>query len=405
MQNELEKLFLKTKPLSKMVKEATVVVDTNVLLSAYQTKDKTFEVILKVLEKLSSERRLKLPSHVIWEFSKNRPERIKDIAGYLWDFIKSVDYIYNPRIPKNLEEILPAINVLDVKEVGAVIQSQENVKKKLNEVKEIGVTFKKELQALALKLNDYLDDDPILSKYREIIEKSFYEDGKLSESELEKLGNERFKKNIPPGFRDKEKGINKFGDLAIWLQICALNDDVIFITFDNKDDWVYKDNKKNVLGARRELVQEFYEKTKGKTLKILHPSNFIDLYTEGEVSTDVTDELKAYNYSGGLLTVPTGSGKTNRFINAMLTLRQQEENDLVADCSKYEQEILRMLELIHLDFEGAQIYLELKTKYDILKKSKPQDLTELKGYLEDLIKFYDGLKFIYQIYFNLDEEI
>ena len=54
--------------------------------------------------------------------------------------------------------------------------------------------------------------------------------------------------------------MNKYGDLIVWLQICELKEDIVFITFDNKEDWVYKDNKGNVLGARRELVQEYYEK-------------------------------------------------------------------------------------------------------------------------------------------------
>ncbi|OPA39691.1 hypothetical protein BHL07_14535 [Bacillus cereus] len=295
MQNELEKLFLKTKHIDEMVKTAKVVVDTNVLLSAYQTKSVTFEAILTMLEELAEAERLKIPSHVIWEFNENRPERIKDIACNLQDFIGSLEKISNIPTPKKLNEILPAIDVLETSHIGEVVQSQEILREKLKEIRKVGTDFKAELQNLVSKISNYLDDDPILFKYKKILEKAYYEGEEIKESKLEDLGKKRFKDNTPPGFRDKEKGINKYGDLIIWLQICEINDDVIFITFDNKDDWVYKDNKKNVLGARRELVKEFYVKTSGKTLKILHPSDFIEIYTEGKVSSEVTDELKDYN--------------------------------------------------------------------------------------------------------------
>ncbi|MEM5633798.1 PIN-like domain-containing protein [Bacillus cereus] len=307
MQNELEKLFLETKHIDKMIKTAKVVVDTNVLLSAYQTKPVTFKAILKMLEELAEAKRLKIPSHVIWEFNENRPERIKDIACNLQDFIGSLEKISNITTPKKLNEILPAIDVLETSHIGEVVQSQEILREKLKEIRKVGTDFKAELQNLVSKMSNYLDDDPILFKYKEILEKAYYEGEEINESRLEELGKQRFKENIPPGFRDKAKGLNKYGDLIIWLQICQIKDDVIFITFDNKDDWVYTDNKKNVLGAKRELVQEFYKKTDGKTLKILHPSNFIDLYTEGKVSTDVTDELREYK---SFVTMPAGSGKT-----------------------------------------------------------------------------------------------
>lgn len=295
MQNELEELFLKTKHIDEIIKTAKVVVDTNVLLSAYQTKSVTFEAILTMLEELAEAERLKIPSHVIWEFNENRPERIKDIACNLQDFIGSLERISNIPTPKKLNEILPAIDVLETSHIGEVVQSQEILREKLKEIRKVGTDFKVELQNLVSKISNYLDDDPILFKYKKILEKAYYKGGEIKEPKLEELGKQRFKDNTPPGFRDKEKGINKYGDLIIWLQICEIKDDVIFITFDNKDDWVYKDNKKNVLGARRELVKEFYAKTSGNTLKILHPSDFIEIYTEGKVSSEVTDELKDYN--------------------------------------------------------------------------------------------------------------
>lgn len=402
MQNELEKLFLETKHIDKMIKTAKVVVDTNVLLSAYQTKPVTFKAILKMLEELAEAKRLKIPSHVIWEFNENRPERIKDIACNLQDFIGSLEKISNITTPKKLNEILPAIDVLETSHIGEVVQSQEILREKLKEIRKVGTDFKAELQSLVSKMSNYLDDDPILFKYKEILEKAYYEGEEINESRLEELGKQRFKENIPPGFRDKAKGLNKYGDLIIWLQICQIKDDVIFITFDNKDDWVYTDNKKNVLGAKRELVQEFYKKTDGKTLKILHPSNFIDLYTEGKVSTDVTDELREYK---SFVTMPAGSGKTAAIWGrAFSSIRKQEIDKLKEDCFYYEHEIHGYLELIRKSSAEEHTYSELNMQFELLRKEDLMTLPELEKYLKELIGFYEDIRYIYLKYFNQDEE-
>ncbi|MCU5582506.1 PIN-like domain-containing protein [Bacillus toyonensis] len=298
MQNELEKLFIKTKPLNEMIKDATVVVDTNVLLSAYQTKPVTFDTILNILQELVNEKRLKIPSHVVREFNENRPNRIKEITNELQQFINTVEGIKNTQPPKNLNKILPAIDVLEDSHNEKVIELQQEFNKQLNVLKEQGNKFKEELSALVLKLSDYMDNDPILLKYETIIRESYYDsDVIFDEKKLEEEGKRRFEKNIPPGFRDKAKKMNKYGDLIVWLQICELKEDIVFITFDNKEDWVYKDNKGNVLGARRELVQEYYEKSSGKTFKILHPGKFIEAYTNENLDKEVKEDLEDYDFN------------------------------------------------------------------------------------------------------------
>ncbi|WP_161520501.1 PIN-like domain-containing protein [Bacillus cereus] len=298
MKNELEKLFIKTKTLDEMIKSATVVVDTNVLLSAYQTKPVTFDTILHILQELVDKERLKIPSHVVREFNENRPNRIKEITNELQQFINTIDGIKNTQPPKKLNKILPAIDVLEDSHNEKVIELQQEFNKQLNVLKEQGNAFKEELSALVLKLSDYMDNDPILLKYETIIRESYFDsDVELTEKELEEEGKKRFEKNIPPGFRDKTKTMNKYGDLILWLQICELKEDIVFITFDNKEDWVYKDNKGNVLGARRELVQEYYEKSGGKTVKVLHPGKFIEAYTNENLDKEVKEDLEDYDFN------------------------------------------------------------------------------------------------------------
>jgi len=65
------------------------------------------------------------------------------------------------------------------------------------------------------------------------------------DNELKKVageGEDRYKKNIPPGFRDAKKGDEKYGDLIIWKQILDYAKNVkpsgiIYVTDDGKEDW------------------------------------------------------------------------------------------------------------------------------------------------------------------------
>ncbi|MCU5120192.1 PIN-like domain-containing protein [Bacillus cereus] len=353
MQNELEKLFIKTKPLGEMIKGATVIVDTNVLLSSYQTKPVTFDTMLNILQELVDKERLRIPSHVVREFQENRPNRIKEIANELQQFINTIDGIKNTQPPKKLNKILPAIDVLEDSHTEKLIELQQEFNAQINILKEKGNAFKDELSVLVLKLSDYMDNDPILLKYENIIKESYFDSPMLfNENELEKEGERRFEQNIPPGFRDKTKTINKYGDLILWLQICELKEDIVFITFDNKEDWVYKDSKGNVLGARRELVQEYYEKSGGKTIKILHPAKFVELYTQGHVNSEVTEELNEYKYM------------TSIFKDGLLL---QEQDDLGMEHSLNKNGQLDVFD--YIEQTEAKEVLHLKRKIKQLEKT------------------------------------
>lgn len=298
MQNELEKLFIKIKPLDEMIKNAKIVVDTNVLLSAYQTKSVTFKFILEILEDLAGSGRLKIPAHVIGEFNEKRPDLIKDIADELQQYINNINKIKNTAPPKNLNKILPAIDVLENSYNEKVLGLQKDFNKQLQTLKEQGDKFKEELNLLVLKLCQYMDDDPILKKYEKIIKTSYFKpEFELDEESIKKEGERRFKEKIPPGFKDDKKENNKYGDLIIWLQMCELKEDIIFITFDNKSDWIYKDSDKNILGAKRSLVEEYYEKSGGKSFKILHPGDFGELYSKGKVTSEVKEDMDDYTFN------------------------------------------------------------------------------------------------------------
>jgi hypothetical protein len=112
-------------------------------------------------------------------------------------------------------------------------------------------------------------------------------------------GNARYEHRLPPGFRDGEKELNRFGDLIIWYEIleksaCSVAEfpKVLFVTNDEKLDWVYapKMRIETVRGVRKvvansrpeikladpRLVSEFQHRTGHSNFEICSLSTLIE---------------------------------------------------------------------------------------------------------------------------------
>ncbi|WP_074596260.1 PIN-like domain-containing protein [Bacillus cereus] len=290
MSQSYSSLFIDVKTLEEIKSTATIVIDTNVLLMGYQKKNVTFESVLTVLKQLSDEERLKIPAHVIKEFAKNRPGKITEMAQKIHNVVSNLPNAKTNQHPLN--EVIPALPILEEYH-SSIITLEEKYNNCIAELKQARNEYVNGLKNLQQMLGNYIDHDLILKSYKEIIEKSYLEsDGLMDEEELEKEWKRRIDNNIPPGYMDKNKQSNKYGDLIVWNHICQIKNDVIFVTADVKGDWVHTANDE-VLGARRELVEEFYlrEQAKGHTFKILSPLQFITLFSGEEVGQEVKDDL------------------------------------------------------------------------------------------------------------------
>ncbi|PFQ19928.1 PIN-like domain-containing protein [Bacillus cereus] len=307
MSESYSNLFIKVKTLEEIKSTALVVIDTNVLLMGYQWKNLTFESVLKVLEQLSNERRLKIPSHIIREFAKNRPGKIEEMHRQIHTVMSTLEKSSNNG--KSLKEAIPALSIVE-REHSDVIGLEENYNKCIKELNKARKEYVAGLQRLQQTLSGYIDHDPILNSYKEIIENGYFSPGGLMDEELlEKEWKNRIDNNIPPGYKDKTKKENPYGDLIVWDHICKMKNDVIFVTADVKGDWVHTANDV-VMGARRELVEEFYSKTKGKTFKILTPVQFISVYSGDDLTADIKNDLGS---NSNVI-----SNLANNFINEMI---------------------------------------------------------------------------------------
>lgn len=81
MKNNLNNLYIHIKKLNDIFNEALIVVDTNVLLMAYQWRDTTFKKVFEILEELSKEGRLIISAQVLKEFANKRPQTIRDLSN------------------------------------------------------------------------------------------------------------------------------------------------------------------------------------------------------------------------------------------------------------------------------------------------------------------------------------
>lgn len=109
------------------------------------------------------------------------------------------------------------------------------------------------------------------------------------EHEIYKLGEYRYRNQIPPGYadeKDKPEIWRKYGDLVLWLQTidhASLEEtkSIIFVTNDAKEDWITKGGHPNPL-----LIEEFVKRTSGKKSWLMNLESFLEEAIKRKVIRD-----------------------------------------------------------------------------------------------------------------------
>jgi hypothetical protein len=261
------------------------VLDTNILLNFYRYSDSTREEFLRVLHAL--EERLWLPHRVAQEYFENRltviaqqekayDETLKTIQTLQADLSNARQHPFlsdklMQKLTKVLEEVSGELDKTKTTHVKRT--SSDDIQKKIGDL-------------FAGRVGPSLSDEQLEAICKE--------------------GEERYKKKVPPGYKDdiKDDGVasphaahRKFGDFIIWSQILARaiesKKDVIFINDDKKEDW-YLIFKGKTLGPRPELVQEFLSQTK-QSIYLYQADRFLELAAEHlkqKVTPESMDEIR-----------------------------------------------------------------------------------------------------------------
>lgn len=268
-------------------REATIVLDANVLLNLYRYTKSTQEQMLRTLERYKE--RLWLPSQSAQEFFRNRKSTISDQMAIYNTLAKGL--CQSDSRKKVLNEVSRHLHI-DIDELKHIVDECEKSRfERINEY----------LEKVKKQEEDYFTKDTTLETILTLFDNKVGEG--FSKEEYLKACNEgkdRYKHNIPPGFKDlKEKSddpnspSNAYGDYVFWKEIITYAEknsevkSVIIITDDSKDDWWQKRSGKTI-GPWPEMIQEFITIT-GKNVWIYKPDSFLR-YSSDEMG--ITGEQK-----------------------------------------------------------------------------------------------------------------
>jgi len=265
--------------------KSVFVFDTNALLLLYRCERETREAFFSQWEKIRD--RVFLPYHVCLEYQRNRLTAIKD---HVLELRNAGSHIARRVIDaSDIEQFEP--------KQAATIRRYESLRGKVTELSKLLQStvdkFVKEQIDSRIKEADFLSShDTVRDRISELAN-SCIGTAPTQEYivELEKLGEDRFKKQIPPGFEDaKTKGDQvftydgvtykrKFGDWFIWHEILTYTssnkpDAVIFVTNDNKKDWLFETGGQ-IRGPLESLKTEIANKGEGTQFLLYNSASFL----------------------------------------------------------------------------------------------------------------------------------
>jgi hypothetical protein len=292
----------------KLWENALFVFDTNILLNLYRYQSSTRDELLKVIEKLSQ--RVWIPNHVALEFQRNRLSVIAE-QHKRYSEVRNI-------VSKSITGMQNELEGLQLKKR----HSHINPDKLLDSMQEVKKLFFDELEKLEEQSISLSSSDQILDRLDALFSNKvgvpFPNQDELEK--LFKLGDERFKKQIPPGFKDAHKddkkpddftfgGLaykRKFGDLIVWTQIKEYAkekklQDIIFITDDGKSDWWWKieSNGSKTIGARPELIDEIYREANVERFSIYNTEKFLNYANEllnAKVAEEAIQEVREVSH-------------------------------------------------------------------------------------------------------------
>lgn len=266
---------------------AVFVVDANILLNLYRYSEDTQKEVINVLKLVKN--RVWIPYNTANEFFNNRVKVIINQDGMHNSLKAELSFNKFRGVVDEFRHITLGLKKKEMKDI------LDECEKKLFEI----IERDKE------STQDIIENDYVLKEIIELFDNRVGED--IREERLNiliKEIDERYEKQIPPGYKDakKQKEGRKYGDCLNWFEIIEYSKsnskNVIYITDDNKDDWMVNYSGRN-LGPRRELLDEFYRKTEGNIIYIYNTEGFLEnskkYINNNNISDTTIDEVKSLN--------------------------------------------------------------------------------------------------------------
>ena len=261
---------------SSLINNSKISLDTNVLLNIYRYSKETSDKTLYLLNKIKD--RLIFSYYVAFEFTKNR----KKVESASIEEYKN----YQSKIESKYEEIINELKKISNNKLAKKDKLIESViKNKEKVLQNFDSSIDKKMEVFKSGLEKeicQLFEGKIIDKYSDIEFES-----------IKAEGIRRQKNQIPPGYKDEEKGEN--GDYYIFKQLIDYsknNDiDIIFVTDDVKEDMFQ--TIRGIKSPRPELLNEFNKETNHKLI-IMTVQEFLNnkIIFDENISEKVLDEIK-----------------------------------------------------------------------------------------------------------------
>ncbi|MDU1912588.1 PIN-like domain-containing protein [Fusobacterium sp.] len=280
-------------------KTSKIVFDTNILLDIYLYPEKDRKKIFNLLKRIEIKERLFMPYQVLFEFSKNRNKMIKKLEKYKngigcednknGEVIDKIIKFSQEGISKTEKITWNRIDLLGRDNLDC-LNKNENIVKKLDtcfesykeKIKVIHKEVEEEIKDIfkgVEKEDISLENDPILKELFKIFENKIGEECTAENYiSIQMEGLKRITRNVPfPGSEDlKTKKDNEFGDFFIWKEIKSINDNVIFVSEEKKEDWI----EKTIPNTLKIALKEEHKEATSKEIYLIRFKDFIDKASE-----------------------------------------------------------------------------------------------------------------------------
>lgn len=313
---------------SSIINNSKISLDTNVLLNIYRYSKETSDKTLYLLNKIKD--RLIFSYYVAFEFTKNRK---KVESASIEEYKK-----YQSKIESKYEEIINELKSISNNKLAKKDKLIESIiKNKEKVLQNFDISIDKKMEVFKSGLEEeicQLFEGKIIDKYSDIEFES-----------IKAEGIRRQKNQIPPGYKDEEKGEN--GDYYIFKQLIDYsknNDiDIIFVTDDVKEDMFQ--TIRGIKFPRPELLNEFNKETNHKLI-IMTVQEFLNnkIIFDENISEKVLDEIKIISNENRYISVKMQMRIRKFLYRAFKYETEDEIEENSNDISKALRTIIRITE-------------------------------------------------------------
>ena len=288
--------------------EATIVLDTNLLLDLYRLPETARDDLISVLNGVKE--RLWIPYQVALEYQRNRLSVIADGRKTTELALRSVGELASGARQR--------VSDLQMEKRGLGIDTQPL----LTELDEVSRKLREAISTVQSSQLDISANDPVRDKIDDLLA------GKVgrapaSQEDLQSLvvdGDQRFAQRIPPGYEDAKKERNpdqatflhdhivyerKYGDLILWRQTLRHAKEnkvksLMFVTSDRKEDW-WQVVQGRTIGPLPELIRETYREADIDLFWMYTSDQFVEhakTYTTTKVGEMTVAQIKSVSEEG-----------------------------------------------------------------------------------------------------------